>query len=161
MLVFLDTEFTAFHNPDLISIALVSERGHEFYAERTDFCRGDCTDFVLQTVLPLLGRVPGAACTSTELSDRLRRWFDELPEPAMVIFDFQTDWDLLLRALVARVSDVAPKSLQGKLLISSDFENSPIFAEASHQALNAGLPEHHALGDARRLGSCYLSYQRG
>ncbi|BEV72629.1 hypothetical protein THUN1379_21110 [Paludibacterium sp. THUN1379] len=155
MLVFLDTEFTAFHNPDLISIALVSEHGHEFYAERTDFRREDCTDFVLQTVLPLLGRIPGAACTLIELSDRLRRWFDGLPEPATVVFDFQTDWDLLLRALVLRVGDVAPKNLKDKLLISPDIENSPFFAEAYLLALNSGLPEHHALGDARALRNVY------
>ena len=37
MLVFLDTEFTAFVRPDLISLALVSEDGREFYAERIDY----------------------------------------------------------------------------------------------------------------------------
>ena len=36
MLVFLDTEFTKFNSPDLISLALVAEDGREFYAERTD-----------------------------------------------------------------------------------------------------------------------------
>ena len=36
MLVFLDTEFTDFVRPDLISIALVSEDGREFYTERTN-----------------------------------------------------------------------------------------------------------------------------
>lgn len=46
MLVFLDTEFTAFVRPDLISIALVAEDGREFYAERTDYYREDCSDFV-------------------------------------------------------------------------------------------------------------------
>ena len=35
MLIFLDTEFTNFVRPNLISIALVSEDGQEFYAERT------------------------------------------------------------------------------------------------------------------------------
>ncbi len=38
MILFLDTEFTDFQQPDLISIGLVSECGsHEFYAERNDF----------------------------------------------------------------------------------------------------------------------------
>ena len=37
MLIFLDTEFTAFMRPSLISIALVSEDGREFHAEQTDY----------------------------------------------------------------------------------------------------------------------------
>ena len=61
MLDFLDTEFTDFVRPDLISIALVSEDGREFYAERTDYREDDCSDFVRETVLPLLGGVPDAA----------------------------------------------------------------------------------------------------
>ena len=66
MLVFLDTEFTSFVRPDLISIGLVAEEGREFYAERTDYRKDDCSDFVRETVLPLLGRVPGAACSRPE-----------------------------------------------------------------------------------------------
>ena len=46
MLVFIDTEFTDFVQIDLISIALVSDDGREFYAERTDYCRDDCNDFL-------------------------------------------------------------------------------------------------------------------
>ena len=85
MLVFLDTELTDFARPDLISLALVSEDGQEFYAERTDYCHADCSDFVRQTVQPLLGRVPGAACSRSELTDRVRDWFTQLSEPATVI----------------------------------------------------------------------------
>jgi hypothetical protein len=84
MLVFLDTEFTNFVRPDLISIALVSEDGQEFYAERTDYCRADCGDFVRETVQPLLGCVPGAACSRSELTDRVCDWFTRLTEPATI-----------------------------------------------------------------------------
>jgi hypothetical protein len=66
MLVFLGAGFTDFVRPDLISIALLSEDGQEFYAERTNYCHADCSDFVRQTVQPLLGRVPGAACSCAE-----------------------------------------------------------------------------------------------
>ena len=72
MLVFLDTEFTDFTWPNLISLALVSEDGREFYAERTDYHRDDCSQFVRDNVQPLLGRVPGAACTNKELTDHVR-----------------------------------------------------------------------------------------
>jgi hypothetical protein len=46
MLVFLDTEFSDFTRPDLISLALVAEDGREFYAERTDYTATRCTEFV-------------------------------------------------------------------------------------------------------------------
>lgn len=69
MLVFLDTEFTDFARPDLISLALVSEDGREFYAERTDYFETRRSDFVRETIQPLLGRVPGAACTHTVLTN--------------------------------------------------------------------------------------------
>lgn len=81
MLIFLDTEFTDFARPDLISLALVSEEGCEFYAERTDYHRDACSDFVRETVQPLLGRVSGAACSRGELNERLHAWFAQLPEP--------------------------------------------------------------------------------
>jgi hypothetical protein len=102
MLIFLDTEFTKFSYPDLISIGLVAEDGREFYAERTDYHRDACSKFVRETVLPLLGRVPGAACSRSELTDRLREWFGQLPEPATTIFDFETDWLLLATAILGR-----------------------------------------------------------
>ena len=102
MLIFLDTEFTKFSYPDLISLALVAEDGREFYAERTDYRQNECSAFVQETVLPLLGRVPGAACTSKELTDRVRAWFAALPEPATIVFDYETDWHLLAVAMLGR-----------------------------------------------------------
>ena len=45
--------------------------------------------------------MPGAACNSRELTDRVRAWFAALPEPATVIFDFKTDWHLLAVAMLA------------------------------------------------------------
>jgi hypothetical protein len=41
MLVFLDTEFTNFAKPSLLSIALVAEDGQEFYAELVDYNSAD------------------------------------------------------------------------------------------------------------------------
>ncbi len=51
MLVLLDTEFTAFVRPDLISIGLVAKDGREFYAERTDYHRDACSDFVRESAM--------------------------------------------------------------------------------------------------------------
>lgn len=100
MLAFLDTEFTNFVQIYLISIALVSEDGFEFYAERTDYRRDDCNDFVRAAVLPMLGRVPGAACTHAELTGRLRTWFEALSDPATLISNYLSDCELLADAFL-------------------------------------------------------------
>lgn len=53
---FLDCEFTQLNqDTKLISLALVSEVGNEFYVELTDTYQvEDCSDFVIQHVLPQL-----------------------------------------------------------------------------------------------------------
>lgn len=56
MKLFLDCEFNQLNrDPKLISLAVVSEAGHEYYVELTDtYLAGDCSDFVIQNVLPQL-----------------------------------------------------------------------------------------------------------
>ncbi len=155
MLVFLDTEFTDFAKPDLISLALVGEDGREFYAERTDYLASECSAFVHETVLPLLGRVPGAACDSAELALRLRAWFHALPEPSIIIFDFQTDWDLLAGAMPGRPLDsfATPLYLDGYAI------THPFFEKAQNLVYNHAWPPHHALADARALMAGYRAWR--
>lgn len=54
MKLFVDCEFTQLNqDTKLISLALVSEAGDEFYVELTDTYQvEDCSDFVIQHVLP-------------------------------------------------------------------------------------------------------------
>lgn len=99
MFVFLDTEFTDFAKPELISIGLAAIGAPDFYAERIDYPRERCTSFVLSEVTPLLGRFPDAACNAFELARRLTAWFDLLPESATILYDFEVDWNLLRAAL--------------------------------------------------------------
>ena len=56
MKVCLDCELTQLNrDTKLISLALVSEGGPEFYVELTDTYQvADCSDFVIQNVLPQL-----------------------------------------------------------------------------------------------------------
>ena len=159
MLVFLDTEFTKFAYPDLISMALVAEDGQEFYAERTDYRKNECTDFVQETVLPLLGRVPGAACTSKELTDRVRAWFAALPEPATVIFDYGTDWDLLAVAMLGRPKKNPPTDFATPLFLDGYAITHPLFEQAQALAYTSEWPEHHARADARALMAGYRAWR--
>lgn len=155
MLVFLDTEFTDFVRPDLISIALVAEDGREFYAERTDYRRADCNDFVRETVLPLLGRVPGAACNCQKLTRRLRKWFEQLPEPATVIYDFGTDWLLL-----ADTYRQLPANVDERLHLDSSAITHPVFEQALNFTYTQDWPPHHALADARALMAGYRAWHK-
>jgi len=54
--IFLDCEFTQLNQySKLISLALVSQSGEEFYVELTNtYSLDDCSDFVIQNVLPQL-----------------------------------------------------------------------------------------------------------
>jgi hypothetical protein len=158
MLVFLDTEFTSFLNSDLISLGLVTEQGEEFYGERNDYLYEDCTNFVRETVQPLLGRVDGARCSQPVLCHRLRAWFDALPELATIVFDYQTDWDLLIEAMRDPMQDSVPANLADKLLLSTSIENEPIFQEAYNSVFDEHWPPHHSLADARALRAGYLAW---
>ena len=158
MLVFLDTEFTSFLNSDLISLGLVTEQGDEFYGERNDYLYEDCTDFVRETVQPLLGRIDGARCSQQVLCHRLRAWFDALSEPATVVFDYQTDWDLLIEAMRDPMQEGFPINLAGKLLLSGDIENEPMFFDAYNRVFDEQWPPHHSLSDAKALRAGYLMW---
>lgn len=161
MLVFLDTEFTNFTKPDLISLALVTEDGHEFYAERTDYNSDDCSDFVQKTVQPLLGRVPGAACTREQFTERLRRWLQQLPEPATIIFDYAGDRDLLTQITSGHptVDLGQPGNIGQKIQLWENTVCDPIFEQAAARTYTEQWPAHHALADARALMAGYRAWR--
>nr|WP_315430377.1 3'-5' exoribonuclease [uncultured Albidiferax sp.] len=158
MLVFLDTEFTKLDRLDLISLALVAEDGREFYCERNDFYPKDCSDFVKQTVLPLLGRIPGAACTRMELTHRLRDWVGQFAEPPTFVFDSSKDWHLLAVAMLGRPQKKPPGDFGKQLYVDSAAFAHPVFEKASNAAYSPDLPMHHALADARSLKAGYRAW---
>lgn len=159
MLIFLDTEFTDFVQIDLISIGLVSDDGREFYAERSDYCRSDCSGFVHAAVLPILGRIDGAVCTRTELTLRLRSWFDSLPEPATLVFDYFSDLELLADALLGDDFDKLPANVGEKLMLGSEIVGDPAYQRALDRTFTRDWPRHHALVDARAMRAGYRAWQ--
>lgn len=159
MLVFLDTEFTDFLQPDLISIGLVSEDGREFYAERNDYRREDCNNFVVSDVLPLLRRVPNSRCSAAHLTFRLREWIEALGEPVTLVFDYITDWELLAEALLGGgVHDQLPINIREKWLLPREIVSDLVFRQAQTASYSKAWPPHHALADARALRIGYLTW---
>lgn len=142
MLIFLDTEFTDFYSPALISMGLVTESEEEFYVE-VPFPLHECSDFVHATVIPLLNQYQHAFCPLPELRLRILTWLEIVKrsgEDVEICIDFETDWDLFARALDHRVPTwCKPRHVWrniNELLLYSYYKQT-------------GLPEHHALYDAR------------
>ena len=154
MILFLDTEFSDFYNPELISIGLVSECGRmEFYAERTDFDQRQCNEFVRTKVLPKLGH--GPCFTTDELAAALRIWLDrvhalDVAGIVLVLYDFDTDFALLKNAL----SKNLPVWLEGANI------GDEINRTGWTQECLDGLPTaHHALHDAKELRADWIASQ--
>ena len=144
--IFIDTEFTDFVDPQLISIGLVAESGQEFYAE-VPYSPWACSEFVRDIVIPMLGQDPRAYLSRDELYFRMNDWL-RLIKPATdileICYDYQTDWDLFCLAL----EDRPPAWCIPRLVANNINEILRIDYHAKH-----ALPEHHALHDAR--ANCY------
>jgi len=149
-LIFMDTEFTDFDYPQLISIGLVSESGERFYAEMSNgWSREGCSPFVAQTILPQLtaGDFLQERCYAGR---RLADWLAERARPVRVVTDAPGyDWVLMLDLLAGML----PENLYREpvTFFSENFpELVPLLQEARQKAF-ADLPAHHALNDAEAL----------
>lgn len=158
MLVALDVKFTNLAAPSLISIALVAENGSEFYAESDEYLGADSSDFVKSCVLPLLGKIDGALCSLDQLATRVREWFEPLPEPAALIFNSTCSWRLFIELLCREEPLSLPQMLGSKQFISSVLEVDPLFSRARSASYTSGLPNFHALADARALLAGYQAW---
>ncbi|MCH8618137.1 3'-5' exoribonuclease [Undibacterium sp. TS12] len=140
--IFIDTEFTDFLDLHLISIGLVSATDEEFYAE-IPYPDASCSAFVREAVIPLLGRIPGAAMTRDSLCQQLLAWLSAVrPENTdiEICYDYQTDWDLFIDAI-----DYQVPAWCRPLLVASNIDEVLKYEFYKKH----GLPPHHALYDAR------------
>lgn len=142
LLLFVDTEFTDFKDIDLISIGIVSQDLHEFYAENADYKQSWCNDFVKSTVLPKLqGGEYSMPCA--QLKENLQIWISDLLEEyasVMFVYDYSGDWFLLGELLIDYPQKEKVKGHQDEL-------EAGIELYFMHDRLN----EHHALHDAKAL----------
>ena len=149
-LIFMDTEFTDFDYPQLISIGLVSETGESFYAEMSNgWSREGCSSFVAQTILPQLtaGDFLQERCYAGR---RLAGWLAGHDGPVRVVTDAPGyDWVLMLDLIAGMV----PENLDPEpVTFYSDCfpELVPLLQEARQKAF-AESQAHHALNDAEAL----------
>ena len=152
LLLFVDTEFTDFKEMDLISIGIVSQEHHEFYAENSEYNRSWCSDFVKSEVIPKLYGGEHALAYS-KLKERLQLWVTGLLEEyssILFIFDYSGDWFLLGELLIGYPHRDKVKGQQDEL-------EEGIEEYFIHDRSN----EHHALHDAKALLNGFkLKYAR-
>lgn len=157
MKIYYDTEFTSLDGNvdwDMISAGFVAENGQEWYVEIKDFLREDCSAFVVETVLPLLGKgnkLP-ERMPSSHFAWRLCNWLETFGEPILLVSDASCDWHLLNGYCYAEFAGLPFKVQMEVWQRSEDAEiqQSLIDAEARFWQTNTGMI-HHALYDARRL----------
>jgi hypothetical protein len=144
MRIFIDTEFTDFIDCHLISIAMVSEYGEEFYYE-VPFPDASCSPFVREVVIPLLNHDSRSSCSRDELKSHILNWLKLVRSSAeteiLISYDYSTDFDLFVDALDRDL----PKFVVGEL-IDRGISDQLLFEFWRN---NPELSEHHALHDAR------------
>lgn len=142
LLLFVDTEFTDFRDMDLISIGIVSEHMHEFYAENIEYEKTWCNDFVISTVLP---KLQGGEYSMhyAQLKEKLQTWISNLLEEfvaVLFVYDYSGDWFLLRNLLTDYPQYEKVKWHQDQL-------EEGIELYFTHDRSH----EHHALHDAKAL----------
>lgn len=165
MRVYLDTEFTQFTQPELISIGLAAEDGGEFYAVMKSFPLQQCSAFVREVVLPIIEHWPVATLDRRELRKSLMQWLNESGEPLQVVCDFATDAELLIELIHGDARDA---------LRAFNIANATVLTALQCEQITDAVdnyfdeprqwPRHHALEDARALrhacaGSLFTAQQ--
>ncbi|SDS88624.1 protein of unknown function [Pseudomonas asplenii] len=159
MKLFLDCEFTQLNrDTKVISLALVSEAGHEYYVELTDtYVTQDCSDFVIQNVLPQLD-LSLHGQTLSEAQASLLAFLTDLEGPLEICSD-APDWDWDFFCQLAYVNHRWPAHVTNR---STNLTLLFRHLEADDIA-SLTLPElpHHALLDARLLSNRYRRLTAG
>jgi hypothetical protein len=149
--LFLDTEFTGFKEPKLISIGIVGTGGEEFYAE-VEYPLEECSEFVRTTVLPLLTQEKKH--TLEELRLLLLTWIEEvrISGPVLICFDSEYDRQMLEQIFKTEM----PPSTVLRCLGASYVNKLKMYEwHVKHKQV-----EHHALNDARALKYAFRGWMR-
>ncbi|WP_370663475.1 3'-5' exoribonuclease domain-containing protein [Massilia rhizosphaerae] len=140
--VFIDTEFTNFEKPELISIGLVTLDRDEFYAE-VEYSLEACTDFVRNTVVPLLSS--SEKYSLAELKVRLSAWVEEIKKGEPVVLCFDSDYDRMMLEIIFENNFPTGVSFQR---LGASYINK---IKQYEYHVRTKQVEHHALHDARAL----------
>jgi len=155
--VFVDTEFTSFERPRLLSIGMCSGDGDYFYAE-ISVPTDECSEFVREKIVPQLGKEPYKICINGgELAERISVWLalQRVDGGRLeVCVDYSTDWDLLKDALGGNVPDWCyQRMIADHLDERMRLEYYRLHNVAEHHALHDALANQYAYQDNLPLTS--------
>lgn len=162
--VFIDTEFTDFRDPVLLSLGAVTEDGRELYVEldlstpEGAAAQRAMSNFVHDTVVPQFRLHPQAHPTQESMGHALANWLLGLSARITLVYDFKTDLHLLVHSLklAKRWAELTPQ-LEMPVFYRGMTDCAESAMEASlRQSEEQALFRHHALADARAMRSAYL-----
>lgn len=142
-LIFLDTEFTSFESPKLISIGMAASTGENFYAE-VPFTKTSASPFVHEVVIPLLHQDSAAYCQFDELHVRILNWLTIVRTGVEIVLCFDSHYD---ETLFRTIFDGYPPKI---VRFRNVDDNINEFLRHEFHVKNM-LPEHHALNDAMAM----------
>lgn len=148
MIVYLDTEFTGFRDPHLISAGLVCG-DDELYFEVAGISLDLCTPFVIENVLPFLS---GKGLSPTEISAKMATFLAQCGPEVTFLCDAP-------RYDVALIKPFIPATLRWHYSVPTfptevQFD---AFTEDLQFELDT-LRQHHALDDARALAKIWRKF---
>ncbi len=149
--LFVDSEFTGFKSPQLISIGVVALSGEEFYAE-VEFPIDECSEFVRATVLPLLNQ--DKRYSLAELKCELSSWIEAVRQGGPILICYDSEYD---RTMLRQIfENDTPNGLVFRNLGASYVNKIKMYEwHVKHKQ-----PEHHALHDARALKYAFRGWIR-
>lgn len=149
-LIFLDTEFTSFTEPRLISLGLAATTGEEFYAE-VPYEASDCSDFVKETVVPLLDK--SHLRSHDDLPRLLLDWLGSVKVNEIITICHDSTFD---RTLFLRIfGGYLPAFIRLRPIGSRHFNE--FLRDGFHE--DNQLPKHHALHDAMAMRHAFREPQ--
>jgi hypothetical protein len=181
MKVFFDCEFTGLHqHTTLISLGCVAENGMQFYAEATDYDRGQVNRWIQENVIDHLFLVPTPDTDlPTITADKIgnvsiigarfqiaimfKNWISKFKDVEMWGDVYAYDWVLFCELFDAE--DIAERLPRNIYYIPFDLATlmkiKGIDPDISREEFSGieNLAKHNALDDARIIKACYEKLQ--
>ena len=172
MKIFFDTEFTGLHqNTTLISIGLIAETGETFYAELTDYDKGQVDDWLQENVInnlmglePIgkpnapISLPPGCYCgDKNRIAWELGRWLSQWDNVEMWSDCLSYDW-VLFNQLWGHAFNVPKNVYYIPFDICTLFKIKGIDPDISRERFIEwpdSDSKHNALWDAKVIKACY------
>lgn len=149
--IFVDTEFTNFESPKLISIGMVALSGEEFYAE-AEYDQCECSNFVQEHVMPLLAADKKSSLDN--IRECLLSWIETVRNNGFILICYESEYD---REMLKRIfRSQTPRSVLFRNLGSSYVNRLKRY----EFHIKNKQTEHHALHDARALRYAFRGWLR-